>query len=148
MKQRFRTYRSAVELLRQSPPSSLVVIDRSVWSDWVFARQAYADGFISAADFDWYLRLRARIAERVPIAQCPFAVVYLDVTPEECHHRVHHVRRRPFESGISLDYLRGLDRFYGEFLVDMQQRGAPVLRFDWNAYGNVDTVIDAVKQLR
>lgn len=128
----------------QADPAASVIVDRSVWSDWVFARQARHDGFLSADQFAWYLRLRQRIGERLPVSD--LAIVHLDVAPSECLHRVHHVRRRPFESGISLAYLDGLDRFYNEFLADMHgQRGVPVLRFDWNRYGDVEQVVAALK---
>jgi deoxyadenosine/deoxycytidine kinase len=145
LKQRFRTYQAALKTLSGGEPQ-LVVLDRSVWSDWVFAKQAHVDGFISDAQFDWYLRLRGRIAERCSVAQ--LAVVWLDVSPAECLHRVHHVRKRPYEQAISLAYLEGLDRHYADFFADMHtRRGVPLLRFDWNQYGDRDHVARAIQSL-
>lgn len=57
----------------------------------MFARQAFADGHFSNSEFQFYSDLRTRLARRLPLRNI---VLYLEVDPKECLHRVHNVRKR------------------------------------------------------
>lgn len=80
----------------------------------------------------------------------PHITVYLDVPPEECHARIHGVRKRAAEvdSGIPLAYLQGLDNCYKQFLREMRERGSEVLSFDWKDFGSVDSIRHGVHNAR
>ena len=82
-----------------------VILDRSVFSDWVFAEKNRLDGTIDAAGFAYYEALRAQLLRGLPL---PSVTLYLDVAPQVCFDRVHKLRGRDCESGIPLDYLAGL----------------------------------------
>ena len=110
------------------------VMDRSIFSDIVFALKNREDENIDAAGYAEYEALRAGLLALIPL---PHAVVYLDVTAEACHDRVLSMRQRECESGIPLAYLEGLDRCYKKFCVDMQDSGVDVLSFDWEQFGDV-----------
>lgn len=49
-------------------------------------------------------------------------------------------RAQPYEAGITLDYLAGLERHYESFLVEAAAHTS-VVRVDWSRYGNVDDVL-------
>ena len=141
----------------------MCIIDRSVWSDWVFARQALEDGFISKSEFNFYVGIRKRFQKQFTSIFSAVAktfnflfltirlvlnnVLYLDVTPAECYHRIHNIRKRDFEKGISIEYLRGLDRFYHEFCDEMSKK-TQVAKLDWNEYGDVDDVLKVLQKMQ
>ena len=76
----------------------------------------------------------------------PHVTVYLDVPPEQCHERIHGLRKRAAEvdSGIPLDYLKGLHGCYEQFLGQMEQRGSSVVRLDWTRFGSADDIAAAI----
>jgi deoxyadenosine/deoxycytidine kinase len=68
-----------------------VILDRSVFSDWVFAEKNKIDKNITEEGFREYLEKRDMLLAHLPIPQI---TVYLDVSPSECYRRVHHLRGR------------------------------------------------------
>jgi len=139
LRQRFRTYVTALQHLLSFGGG--IILDRSVFSDWVFAEKNRIDGNISPEGFLYYLELRKQMLQNLPL---PTDLVYLDVSAEVCLDRVHKLRGRECESGIPIDYLRGLDRCYNDFLQYMQRKGTAVVRLDWNQFGSVHAVADAL----
>ncbi len=100
--QRYRTYLEALEYLTHHSLSLMrctdlsetgVLLDRSIFSDLVFARKNYLDGNISSEGFQYYLRLRDALLDGLPL---PHVMVYLDVSPSECYRRIVEVRKRVF----------------------------------------------------
>ena len=67
-------------------------------------------------------------------------MLYLDVSSDECHRRVHEVRQRSCESGIPLEYLSGLGSCYASLVQEMQSRGCPVMAVNWNGFGDPNEV--------
>ena len=90
-------------------PEKVVVLDRSIYSDYVFALNGHQGGLISAAEFQEYLKLYHAAVKRFPL---PAAMLYLDVSPEECLYRIHEVRARECERGIEIEYINGIDACY------------------------------------
>jgi NADH dehydrogenase (ubiquinone) 1 alpha subcomplex subunit 10 len=90
--QRYYTYISALEHILETGAG--VILDRSVYSDWVFAERNRLDGNIPEDGFQLYLSLRKKMLERLP---APQVMIYLDVSPEECYRRVHNLRQRTCE---------------------------------------------------
>lgn len=43
-------------------------------------------------------------------------MIYLDVTPENCHDRMINIRKRECEKNVPLTYLQSLDKCYKELL--------------------------------
>jgi len=128
---RYVTYLQALEHVATS--GNVAVLDRSIFSDWVFAEQNRRDGNISQAGFNYYLSLRNSMMSSLPL---PGLMIYLDVTSQECHRRVHDVRQRSCESGIPLEYLSGLSSCYASLVQEMQSRGCSVTAVNWNGFGD------------
>jgi len=137
LKQRFRTYVTALQHLLTSGGG--IILDRSVFSDWVFAEKNRIDGNISPEGFTYYLNLRKQMLQTLPL---PSDLVYLDVPASVCLDRVHKMRGRECESGIPIEYLEGLDQCYYAFLTYMQRKGTNVIRMPWTQFGTVQQVAD------
>jgi deoxyadenosine/deoxycytidine kinase len=132
---RYVTYLQALEHVATS--GNVAVLDRSIFSDWVFAEQNRRDGNISQAGFNYYLTLRNSMMSSLPL---PGLMIYLDVSSQECHRRVHDVRQRSCESGIPLEYLSGLGSCYALLVQEMQCRGCSVTAVNWNGFGDPNAV--------
>ena len=132
---RYVTYVQALEHVATT--GNVAVLDRSIFSDWVFAEQNRRDGNISQAGFNYYLSLRNSMMRSLPL---PGLMLYLNVSSEECHRRVHEVRQRSCESGIPLEYLSGLGSCYASLVQEMQSRGCPVMAVNWNGFGDPNAV--------
>ena len=81
------------------------------------------------------MRLRARLLSVLPAVSTS---LYLRVSPRECYRRVHEVRRREYESSVTLEYLAGLDARYGELAEEALTRFAVV---DWEHFGEAEAVL-------
>merc|ERR1712096_567962 len=53
-------------------------------------------------------------------------------------------RGRECEGGIPLDYLEGLDSCYNNFLIEMANVGASILRLSWDTFGDCVEVCAAL----
>lgn len=135
LRQRFNTYVEALNHVRQTRGG--VVLDRSIYSDWVFAEKNVQDGNICREGYQYYLSLRKQMLAVLPLPTC---CVYLDVAAIECQYRVHYMRRREAEAGIPLAYLEGLNHCYHTFIGDLRARGVRVFSYDWNKFGNAERV--------
>jgi deoxyadenosine/deoxycytidine kinase len=135
LRQRYRTYIDSVLHVLESGQS--VILDRSIYSDWVFAENSRLDGTISPEGFEYYLAIRHQMISRLPT---PHFTIFLDVDPNECHRRIHDVRKRDCEAGIPVEYLAGLHSCYHKFVTDLQARGSCILQYDWNSYGTTAQV--------
>ncbi|EGG17957.1 deoxyguanosine kinase [Cavenderia fasciculata] len=121
--------------------SAGVILDRSVFSDWVFAENCRREGLISSEGFSKYSDKRKQLISTIEI---PHTTIYLSVEPSECQRRIQSLRKRECEQSIPLSYLEGLDSCYQVFLDEMKQRGSKVLVVDWNRFGDAS---DLIKQL-
>jgi len=130
-RQRYKTYLDALRFVMQTGRNAL--LDRSVYSDWIFAEKNRIDGNISQEGYQYYMGLRHHLLADLPL---PHATIYLNVSPEVCFERIHKLRQRDCESTIPVEYLAGLDECYGRLLSELQSRGSIVLSFDWNSFGN------------
>ena len=141
LRQRYFTYiealRASQEESRSGTPCAGVVLDRSVFSDIVFADKNHRDGNISEEGYQTYLELRKELLRALPLPDC---VLYLDASPEVCHDRMQNLRKRDCEAGVPLDYLQGLDDCYHSFLLEMNLLGVHVREEPWNNFGNVSDV--------
>lgn len=141
LQRRFLSYVDALKLCLQGDET--VLLDRSIFSDYVFAVKNFKDGNITSDGFQYYLSLREKMLRHLPI---PHATLYLDVPPEVCHDRILNMRRRGCESSIPLDYLSGLDAAYQEMLEDMRKLGSEVIITDWKDFGNVNQISESLEE--
>lgn len=127
---RYEQHRLAVELA-WGDDGIVVVQDRPIYGDTVFATTARERGFMSSEEFDLYVNLYRNMSRDI---MPPDVFVYLDVPPEECHRRMN-ARAREGEEGVPLDYLRQLDENYKLLLEEMKYRGIRTLSVDWTEFG-------------
>jgi len=115
------------------------VQDRTIYEDSIFARVLVDMGLMHPRDYETYVALYRNLSNFM----CkPTAIVYLHATPEACHERIQR-RGRGFERVVSLDYLRRLYAAYEEFVQNIA-RTIPVIRVDWENYGDVERLADAI----
>ncbi|XP_001634243.3 deoxyguanosine kinase isoform X2 [Nematostella vectensis] len=128
-RQRFRMYSKATSHVLTTGQG--VLLDRSVFSDCVFADVNYKEGTISEEGYKYYNELKTKALKSVPP---PHVMLFVDASPEVCFERIHG-RGRDYESGIPLSYLKALHKAYRNMLIDMRQRGTCVLEYDWSHFG-------------
>ncbi|XP_028393121.1 deoxyguanosine kinase-like isoform X2 [Dendronephthya gigantea] len=121
-----------------------VLLDRSLFSDQVFATVSHEDGNISKEGYDRYCKLRSQVLKLVPP---PDVVVYLDATPLTCHERISK-RGRGCESGIPIKYLLELQKNYGNLLNELQNHGSKIMKYDWSEFGYSFEVDEDIKNLK
>ncbi|GAM17268.1 hypothetical protein SAMD00019534_004430 [Acytostelium subglobosum LB1] len=138
LNQRYNTYLAALDYALNNDNSG-VVLDRSMFSDWVFAENCRKEGLISPEGFKQYTAIRDSMLLNVPI---PNITLYLNVSPSECLRRIQSIRKRT----IPLTYLEGLDICYQEFLKEIKLKGSNVITFDWNQFGEVDDIVTEIKK--
>eukprot|EP00941_MAST-03F_sp_MAST-3F-sp1_P001819 g1819.t1 len=129
LRSRYISYVNALKLVQTCDG---VVLDRSIFSDVVFAVKNHADGNICDEGFKVYNSLRQQLLQNLPPPDC---CVYLDVSPEECHRRVHHLRKRDCESGIPIEYLSGLQDCYVNWIKEMNLQ-CQTMKVDWSNFGD------------
>jgi deoxyadenosine/deoxycytidine kinase len=78
LKIRFQTYIEALTMLKSNDSQyDGVLLDRSIFSDWVFAKMNYDDGNISEEGYKFYMETREKMLEGLPV---PLATIYLKVS--------------------------------------------------------------------
>eukprot|EP00792_Barthelona_sp_PAP020_P005113 TRINITY_DN2503_c0_g2_i1.p1 TRINITY_DN2503_c0_g2~~TRINITY_DN2503_c0_g2_i1.p1 ORF type:complete len:279 (-),score=78.23 TRINITY_DN2503_c0_g2_i1:1199-2035(-) len=128
-----------IEAIKFTTKGKSVLLDRSIFSDFVFAKQGHESGLMNDEQFHYYMEVRKQMLDILPI---PDILIYLDVKPQICWNRVHNVRKRDCENGIPVEYLEHLDIIYQDWLDDMSLMGIKVMKLDWNNYGSVYEVSD------
>ncbi len=128
--QRYEQHRLAVELA-WGEQGIVVVQDRPIYGDTVFATTALERGFMTREEYELYVDVFRNMSRDV---MPPDIFVYLNVSPEECHRRMN-FRGREQEEGVPLDYLQHLDKNYQKLIQEMRRRGVRVLVVDWHDFG-------------
>ncbi len=128
--QRYEQHKLAVEQA-WGDQGMVVVQDRPIYGDTVFATTAKERGFMSPEEYDLYVSIYKNMSRDV---MPPDIFVFLDVSPEECYDRMHS-RGRSEEEGVPLDYLKQLYDNYQKLLSEMRRRGVRVLTVDWSGFG-------------
>lgn len=128
--ERYEQHRLAVELA-WGDQGMVVVQDRPIYGDTVFATTAMERGFMTREEYDLYVDLYRNMSRDV---MPPDIFIFLVVSPEECHRRMAS-RGRTQEEGVPLDYLQHLDQNYRKLIQEMRRRGVRVLAVDWQEFG-------------
>ena len=115
------------------------VQDRTIYEDSIFARVLVDMELMHPRDYETYLELYRNLSNFM----CrPTAIVYLHARPEACHERIAR-RGREFERVVSLAYLTRLYEAYEEFVENIA-RTIPVIRVDWENFGDVEALANAI----
>lgn len=128
--QRYEQHRLAVEQA-WGDDGIVVIQDRPIYGDTVFATTAMERGFMTPEEYDLYVDMYRNISRDV---MPPDVFVYLDVKPQDSFDRMH-ARGRSTEDGVPLEYLEQLYENYQKLLGEMRRRGVRVLTVDWSGFG-------------
>ena len=110
LKERFR---DILDILAN--PEITTIQDRSIFEGvYVFVANNYAQGQLSDRDFEAYMELFEQMTE---IVKFPDLMIYLRAPIE---HLVANIQKRgrDYEQTISLDYLKGLNEQYEDFIFN------------------------------
>ncbi len=98
-------------IIKINKTEKTVIQDRTIIEDaHVFAPNLHDMGLMSSRDFHVYLEMYERI---ISVIQPPDLVIYLKASIATLVARIEK-RGRPFESGISIDYLSKLNHYYDQ----------------------------------
>jgi len=131
LQSRWRYHRLAQEYAMAGKGDAIV--DRSAMGDTAFARLQVASGAMSEREFGTYRNLYHAMTE---VMLLPNVCVRLLVDPEIALERI--TKRaearagRKCEIGISLDYLRDLDREIGHMVDVLRRQGVMILDMPWD----------------
>lgn|GEM_PF-330030 len=128
--QRYEQHRLAVEQA-WGEQGMIVIQDRPIYGDTVFATTAMERGFMTPEEYNLYVDIYRNMSRDV---MPPDLFVFLDVSPEECYERMNS-RGRAAEDGVPLDYLQQLYANYQKLIGEMRRRGVRVLTVDWSGFG-------------
>ena len=130
----FFTIRAIRHMEAQQNTRENLLLERSVYSDrYVFAKYLADQGYMNEREWKSYCKWFDFLVDRLLVK--PSFIIYLRAEPEVLWERVKQ-RKREIElqrDGITLEYLRGLNKYYDDFLLyDKYNLGIPVLVIDTN----------------
>lgn len=124
-----------------------VVLDRSIYSDHVFAETLKDNGYMPRKVHNWYYYLR-----RNTICNLwkPHLTIYLDSSVDDCMDRI---KKRGIESEVNSKvlnetYLHSIEKHYKEsFLPDMERSGELLVYEDYDPAHDPELVIEDISRL-
>lgn len=116
-----------------------VVLERSIYSDFVFLEAMYNQGFIRKQCVDHYNEIkRLTLPEYLP----PHAVIYIDVPVPEIQRRIQK-KGDPHEMKVTSAYLQDIEDAYKKtFLPKMSEICEVLVYSDWEAEDSTKVVED------
>lgn len=103
--------------------------DSSIYQDRAFIRLLIKCGMIGP---DFWPRYNAEVTKLFE-GEKPEFIVYLKASPQTCHRNIS-VRSRGMESGVTLEYLQGLQEEYDALIPEIAEEGVPVIEVDWSEF--------------
>ncbi|XP_046396193.1 NADH dehydrogenase [ubiquinone] 1 alpha subcomplex subunit 10, mitochondrial [Ischnura elegans] len=123
-----------------------VVIERSPYSDYVFAEAMFSSGFISARARRAYYEVKQNTIQEL---MKPHLVIYLDVPVNAVKENIkkrnhsHEVQSK----ALSDEYLRKMESVYKtNFLKEISEH-AELLVYDWSRGGDVEVVVEDIERI-
>jgi deoxyadenosine/deoxycytidine kinase len=107
------------EAIRAHPAARVVICERSLDADRnIFAKMLHSDGKMEDIEFQIYQSFYRGYSEDYQLT----GVIYIDASPETCLSRIH-LRNRPGEEGIPLEYLKKSQDFHETWLEKGEDLG-------------------------
>ncbi|XP_055854924.1 NADH dehydrogenase [ubiquinone] 1 alpha subcomplex subunit 10, mitochondrial [Episyrphus balteatus] len=123
-----------------------VVLDRSVYSDFVFAEAMHKNGYLSKGAHSVYHEIKQNTINEL---MRPHLVIYLDCPVDVVKKRIK-ARNLDYEvnSKVFTDsYLADMEMFYKQhFLKDISTH-AEILIYDWTAEGETEVVVEDIERV-
>jgi deoxyadenosine/deoxycytidine kinase len=106
------------QLRRLEKLDANIVQDRSIYEDaHIFAKNLHESGFLQKREYNNYLSLYNSMVQFI---KAPDLLVYLRADIPTLIRRIE-LRQRDYESGIRLDYLKNLNRYYEEWIAGYEE---------------------------
>ena len=141
---RFISYIDAVAHLLHTGQG--VVLDRSVYSDFVFMETMVEAGYMSKNLRSYYYEALEGI--KLQLKQ-PHLIIYLDVPVDIVQKRIKE-RNREWEvnsPALSEKYLSTIEKYYKKnFLRDMSVK-SEIMVYDWSNFGDVEVVVEDIERI-
>nr|XP_022902898.1 NADH dehydrogenase [ubiquinone] 1 alpha subcomplex subunit 10, mitochondrial [Onthophagus taurus] len=124
-----------------------VILDRCVYSDFVFVEAMYSQGYISKGARSFYYDLRkSSIGELLR----PHLIIYLDVPVGKVLENVKN-RNIPYECNspvLNAQYLTTMEQFYKQkYLKEMSVR-SELLVYDWTNEGETEVIVEDIERMK
>lgn len=121
-----------------------VVLERSIFSDFVFVEAMYKQGYIRKQCVDHYNEVkRVTICEYLP----PHVVIYVDVPVPEVQSRIQK-KGNPHEMKVSPAYLQDIEDAYKKtFLPEMSEK-CEVLQYTAREAQDAEKVVEDIEYLK
>uniref|UniRef100_A0A7E4W7R5 DNK domain-containing protein n=1 Tax=Panagrellus redivivus TaxID=6233 RepID=A0A7E4W7R5_PANRE len=121
-----------------------VVLERSVYSDFVFANALRSKNFIGNEYFKHYYFTRKRALPHLRF--WPHAVIYLDAPVEKCLDTIKK-RGNPDEiSVVDGQFLASIKESYKDSIREFTKH-SKVLTYDWSKPGDTDTIVEDLERI-
>ncbi|XP_054009728.1 NADH dehydrogenase [ubiquinone] 1 alpha subcomplex subunit 10, mitochondrial [Hylaeus anthracinus] len=123
-----------------------VVLNRSVYSDSVFAEVMKNFGYISEHVYAHYTRI-STIAKNYFLR--PHLIIYLDVAPEIVKEKIKQ-KGIPYEVNskvLTTKYLTDLENVYKEKYLKKMADHSHLLIYDWSKEGDLTSVVEDIEEL-
>nr|CAH7712942.1 unnamed protein product [Callosobruchus chinensis] len=123
-----------------------VVLDRCVYSDFVFAEAMYSQGYLSKKAYKKYYEYRDNtIIELLR----PHLIIYLDVPVPKV---IENVQKRAISyekdsSVINPQYLSTMEKHYKQNYLKEMSKHSELLIYDWSEEGDVDIVVEDIERI-
>ncbi|XP_074824371.1 NADH dehydrogenase [ubiquinone] 1 alpha subcomplex subunit 10, mitochondrial isoform X3 [Natator depressus] len=135
-------YSDALELLLSTGQG--VVMERSVYSDFVFMEAMFQQGYIHKRCVDHYNEVKGiSICEFLP----PHLVIYVDVPVSEVQKRIQE-KGKPHEKKVSPAYLQSIEDVYKKSFLPEISETSEVLQYTASAAQDVEKVVEDIEYLK
>jgi len=123
-----------------------VVLDRSIFSDHVFAETLRDHGMISKKPYNWYQFLRKNT---ICNFWKPHLTIYVDCPVDICMQRIQE-RGIPAEVNskfLNEDYLASIERHYKTSFLPEMERSGELRLFEYPDYQEIDDVLEEITRV-
>ncbi|CAN7996218.1 unnamed protein product [Ixodes hexagonus] len=141
---RFERYLDALVHLMNTGEG--VVLERSPFSDYVFAETMHKFGYISKQALKAYNLMKEAA---LPELLRPHLVIYLDAPTNVLLQRIKE-RNVPYEvksKVLTKEYLDELDRQYKQSYLRSMRDYSELLLYDWTTFGDPELVVDDIERI-
>ncbi|XP_076180055.1 NADH dehydrogenase (ubiquinone) subunit ND-42 [Ptiloglossa arizonensis] len=141
---RFEQYLNA--LLHLLSTGQGVILDRSAYSDIVFAQAMANAGYLSELVLQHYMYMREL---GLDFLLKPHLIIYLDVPAELVKEKIKQ-KGRPYEVNskvFSTQFLTDMENIYKEQILKKLGHHSHLLIYDWSKAGDLTTVVENIEEI-
>ncbi|KAF8793317.1 NADH dehydrogenase 1 alpha like protein [Argiope bruennichi] len=123
-----------------------IVMERSVYSDFVFFEAMFNAGYLSKPVRDLYYDINKVTLEEL---MQPHLIVYLDISPEVALERIKQ-KNNPVEVNspvFTKEYFETIEYNYKQKYLKECQKHSEILIYDWSNYGDVEVVVEDIERI-